>query len=108
MNKTLKILALGLAISLLTACGEPKLDTSSDEAMKASLQEIMAELSQEEQEKFKKTIVGIYMLAAMASLGNDITADEAKSKINERLNGKTAKEVFIMADEIKAKMKNKE
>jgi len=107
MEKILKTLAFGVMITLLTACGDPKLDTSSDEAMKASIQKIMAELSPEEQEGFKKTITGIYMLGAMASLGNDVSADQAKAKINEKLDGKTAKEVFIMADEIRAKMKNK-
>ena len=56
MKNILKTLALGVMITLLTACGEPKLDTSSDEAMKASIQKIMAELSPEEQENFKKTI----------------------------------------------------
>jgi len=107
MKNILKTLALGVMITLLTACGEPKLDTSSDEAMKASIQKIMAELSPEEQENFKKTITGIYMLGAMASLGNDVSADQANAKINAKLDGKTAKEVFIMADEIREKMKNK-
>ncbi len=107
MKNTLKIFVLGAVISLLTACGEPKLDTSSDETMTASIQEIMGELSIEDQEKFEKTIMGIYVLTAMSSFGNDVSPEEAKAKIDEELNGKTAKEIFAIADEIKAEMENK-
>ena len=107
MKKIFKTLALGLMISLLTACGEPKLDTSSEETMKASIKNIMAELSPEEQNKFKKTLTGIYMLGAMAHLGDSASAEEAQAKVNAKLDGKTAKEGFTMAEEIRERMKNK-
>lgn len=59
------------------------LDTSSEEAIKESLQEIMAEMSEEEQERFKKTLAGIYMLGALGSLGGGDAVD-IKDRINAR------------------------
>lgn len=107
MTKTIKFLALGFAISLLAACGEPKLDTSTDETMKSSVQNIMAELSPEDQEKFKKTITGIYMIGALASMGEGKSTEEIKESINSKLDDKTAIEIFEVADEIRQKMNEK-
>lgn len=106
MNNMLKLVLAITTILMLSACGKPTLDTSSDEAMKESVQKIMADLSKDDQEKFKKTLTGIYMLGALASLGSD-NAEDAKAKINAKLNGKTAEEVFQLADELKQKMNNK-
>lgn len=107
MIKTLKVLSLGLVITLLTACGEPTLDTSSDQAMKTSIQEIMAELPSDEQKRFKETIAGIYMLAIMPYFGNDALADQAKARLDEELDGKNAEEIFTIAKKIGENSKNK-
>lgn len=104
MNNILKTIVFGVMITLLTACGKPKLDTSSDEAMKASIQEIMTELSPKDKQNFEKAITGIYVLGAMASLGKNVSVEQAKENINTKLNGKTAEDIFIMANEIREKM----
>ena len=105
--KTIQSLTVGLAISLLAACGDPKLDTSTDETMKSSIQSITAELSPEDQERFKKAITGIYMLGALASMGEDKSTEEIQASINSKLDGKTAAEIFEVADEIRQKMNTK-
>ena len=107
MNNIFKTLALGVVLSLLTGCGEPKLDTSSDEAMTASIEKIVAELPLEEQEKFKQAVVGIYLVNAMSSVASGVSADEANTKMNEKLDGKTAKEVFAIANEISTRVGGK-
>ncbi|MFD2177802.1 DUF6694 family lipoprotein [Veronia pacifica] len=107
MKKILKTLAFGAMVTLLTACGEPTLDTSSDKAMKASIQEIMTQLSQEEKTKFKNSIKQIYVVGTMSSFGTGESPEQARAKVGEKLNGMTAEEIFALADEIKAKMKNR-
>ena len=105
MKKPIQLALVASVVFMLAGCGEPTLDTSSDEAMKESVQEIMADLSEEDQKRFKKTLTGIYMLAALSSMG-DGNSEDAKAKINAKLDGKTAEEVFQFAEEIKKKMKN--
>jgi len=107
MKLTLKAVSLIFAALLLTACGDPKLDGSSDEAMKKSVQKVMAKLPDEKKEEFKKTLTGIYMLGALASMGGDKSKDEVQAAITAKLDGKTADDVFAMAAEIKEKMNNK-
>lgn len=100
MNKLVKVTLTMATIFMLAGCGKPTLDTSSEEALKASVQEIMADLSKEDQQKFQKSLGGIYMLGALASLGNS-DAEDAAAKINAKLDGKTAEEIFEMADELR-------
>lgn len=99
------LLAISVTLTLLlSGCSEPTLDTSSKQALSDSGKEIMATLSEEDQERFKETIAGIYMLGAFASLGNDGNMDEIKARIDEKLHGKTAEEIFQIADEIEQQM----
>ena len=107
MSKLLKYLSITLLVSLLTACGDPKLDTSTDETMKSSVQNMMSELSPEDKNKFKKTITGIYMIGALSSIRSNKSPEEIKASINSKLNGKTVVEIFEMADKIREKIKNK-
>ncbi len=107
MKYTLKVVSLIFAALLLTACGDPKLDGASDETMKKSVQEIMAKLPDDKKEEFKKTLTGIYMLAALASMGGDQSQDEVRATMSAKLDGKTADDIFAMAKEIKEKMEKK-
>ena len=88
---------------MLSGCGEPTFDTSSDETIKESLQEIIADLSKDDQERFKKTLTNIYMFGALADFGDN--AEDTTEKINSILNGKTADEIFQFANELKQKVK---
>jgi adenylate cyclase len=103
----IKYILVVLLISLVTACGTPKLDTSTDETIETSAQNIMSELSIEDQERFKKSLVGIYTIGALSSMGSNKSADEIQSSVNAKLNGKTAEEIFKLAEEISQKMKSK-
>jgi len=103
MNNLFKLVLAIATIIMLSGCWKPTLDTSSDETMKESVQKIMADLSKDDQKRFKETLTGIYMIGALASLGGD--AEDVKEKINAKLNGKTAEEIFQFADELKQEMK---
>jgi hypothetical protein len=64
----------------------------------------LASLSESDKEKFKKTVAGIYRVGALVSFGSDISKEEAMSKIDAKLHGKTAEEIFQLAADIREKM----
>ncbi len=106
MNKLVKLSYI-LAVALsLTACGKPTLDTSSDKAIKESVGIITSELSKDDQARFKKALIEIYMIGTLANLGNNKSKDEVKAEINTRIDGKTAEEIIELADELKQRIKN--
>lgn len=107
MKYTLKVISLIFFTLLLTACGDPKLDGSSDEAMKKSVKVIMEELPDEKKKEFKKTLKGIYMLGALANMREGKSKSEVRAIIAAKLDGKTADDVFSMAKEMKEKIKRK-
>ncbi|MBN2768280.1 MAG: hypothetical protein JXQ68_04200 [Campylobacterales bacterium] len=105
MKTIVKIFSIAILAIILSGCGKSTLDTSSEEAMKKSADKIMTELSAEDQERFQRSIVGIYMYAAITSLGNGENQDEVLNKVNTQMDGKTAEEIFALADELQEKMK---
>ena len=105
MKGLLKGLAIVAMVSALAACGEPTLDTSSDQAMKESVQKIMSELPADQKKQFKTTLTAMYTLAIFGRAAQGGTAAEGKALIDKKLNGKTAKEIFAIADEVRKKMK---
>ena len=107
MKYTLSITLLMLIALLLTACGDPTLDGSSDEAMKKSVQIILEELPDEKKERFKEILSGIYELGTLAYEGSNQSKDEVQAIINSKLEGKTANDIFYMIDEIKEGMNAK-
>jgi len=104
MLNFMKWVFLVAAVTVLTGCGEPTLDTSSEEAMGQSAKEIMAELSEEEQARFKEAIAGIYMMGAFAMMGGDVSEKELEAEINAKLDGKTADDIFEMVDDLQKEM----
>ncbi len=101
-------IALLITISLLlVACGgDPTLDTSSKETMKLSMQEMMVKLSPEDQKKLQESVTGLYMIEAISSMGKK-DGEQIQKEVGAKLNGKTAKEIFAMAEEVRKKMKKK-
>ena len=113
MKYILKFTTVLLIALLFTACGDlkadtfsdgSKLDASSNETMKKSVKAIMSELSPENQENFKKTLTGIYMLAQLAGAGENKSKDEIEAAIRKTLDGKTAAGVFALGRDIRNRM----
>ena len=83
-----------------TGCGEPKLDGSSEEALKKSADTVKASISDNaKKEKFEEA-VGTLMLAKVVWGGGDQAASEKKLK--ETFDGKTADEVIAEAEKVQA------
>ena len=106
--KTLLIAILSL--SILLGCSSPKIDTSSDETMKASIEKVRQSLPKEKKEQFDEALKILAfnqidfknILSAAAGFGT------TEAKIKEVLNGKTGNEVIAEAEKIKKERKEKE
>lgn len=107
MKKTLRYITLSLAISLLAGCGDPTLDTTTEETMTTSINEMTADLPENEREHFATSIVGLYMLAGLSAMQSGQTAEEAIASINDRLHGKTVEEISVIVNEVKQNLRNK-
>ncbi|CAN0464009.1 unnamed protein product, partial [Phaeothamnion confervicola] len=101
----LAIILLVLAITLLSGCGESKIDASSNDRMKVSVQQIQKSLPQADQKKFENAARIVSLNAAnikdakSAAAGN---RDAAMATIRRALDGKTAAQVIEEADRIRA------
>jgi len=90
----------------LSACNEgaPTLDTSSDEAMKASIQRMAEHLPEDKKQALSKAVVALTLGAAVNS-GGILGAAEATKQPNfmstaaAPLKGKSADEIIKIADE---------
>lgn len=112
----LKQLLILVPFSLaLAACSKPKLDTSTDEAMRRSTEEVRSSLPEEERDEFDEGL----MLVMMSSLQLDSLssasledvergAEAAANEARTRLNGMSADEVLREADRIKAERERRE
>lgn len=98
------LVVVGLVSLLLVGVGcssEPKIDGSSNESFKASVQEIYKSLPEEKAQQFKKVITGMGMVAALATKGDE-------SQMRQFFDGMTYDDVMKKAQEFKNKMKGKE
>lgn len=82
------------AALLFAACGnsEPRIDTSSEDAFRESMEKVMKKLSLDEQNKLKQAIQTITVKNS-----NFLNVNTGKQKMMELVNGKTAQEVIELA-----------
>jgi hypothetical protein len=102
------ILGLTFIALTLTACSK-KIDASTDEAMKSSVEEIKNSLSDEKKEKFTSALQ-LVMLSDinLGDLMNGKTSvDEGLSGIKAKIDGKSADEIIRLAEEIRAEQERK-
>lgn len=101
-----------LLISILISfaflgCNTPKIDTSSDEKMKNSIEEISKKLSDDKRKEFKESLEFIYLSQVdfknILALGSSASVDKIKDDTKVLLNNKTADEVILEAKKIKEK-----
>ncbi|WP_150302870.1 hypothetical protein [Pseudomonas saliphila] len=102
MNTLKLALIVGMA-SLLAACGDPSLDTSSPANAEASMNRMMEDLSPEERNKLGRNLASITLHYALnppdgLSLNSMM---EAEARINKELDGKTYKEIDKLASDLR-------
>ena len=93
---------------ILSACGTPTLDGSSEESFKASVQKVTDKMAPEEAELFRKSMLLIAMdgknLFQLAASGPEAMLVSGMAK----MDGKTAAEVNAMADLIRVDIAERE
>jgi sugar phosphate isomerase/epimerase len=95
--KKIVYLFVALALTLtLAACGAPTIDASSEEAMKASVEEMTKDMTEAEKMEFGMAIMAVSMKAGMSNMSNP---EEADAAVKEALDGKTAEEIIAMSKE---------
>lgn len=104
-----------LIVSAASACSSPRIDTSSDDKMKSSIERVRSSLPEERRGKFDEAVATIGMsninlgnAMADAMAGKTPNADRLLGDVKAALNGKTADEIIAAADKIVAERKAKE
>ncbi len=109
--KNIKVLGLAIALALLAGCSDPKIDASSDESMKASMQKVRESLPESKRKEFDEAMK---VLAFSQIDMKDLFAQGAagvgnlEGKVRESLNGKTGGQVIAEAERIQAERKERE
>ncbi|WP_223579720.1 DUF6694 family lipoprotein [Kangiella taiwanensis] len=96
MKKITYLLIACAMTLLLTACGAPTIDASSEQAMQESMEEITKDMTEAEKTEFGMAIMAVSMKVAMSNMGNPEKAEEA---VQDALDGKTAEEIIEMSKE---------
>lgn len=88
MRKLVAVILLG---ALLSACGKPEIDASSEESYKSSLKEMNSELSPEMQESLSKALT---KLAFQKFMGGAQSGTDKVTAFRSSVDGKTAEELI--------------
>ena len=100
-----------IVLTILAGCSDPKIDASSDEAMKASVGKVRESLPQEKRKEFDEAV----QVLALSNLNmKDLLADGAssagtvKGKVRKSLDGKTGQQVIAEAERVRAEREERE
>ena len=102
-----KIIITALAVMMLAGCNDPKIDASTEESMKSSIQEVRNSLDEADKPRFERAVQIVAL--SNVSLGEIMRAKQnnddqfMQNKFKESLGGKSGQEVIALADEIEKK-----
>ena len=107
-----KIWAIGVLVLLLAGCDKPKIDATSDESMKQSIEKVRESLPENKRAEFDNAIkVAIFSNVNFADIlnsGASVDKEELDRKFRETLSGKTGDEVISYAQKINAERELKQ
>lgn len=86
---------------LLAGCADPKIDASSDEAMKKSIASAKKRLNDEEKEAFEQALL-VLAVDDVNLLTLAADPDGIERRLKDKIDGKTVDEVIVLAEEVKA------
>lgn len=101
--KSSKVLILAIAITMLAGCSDPKVDVSSDESMKTSVQKVRNSLPKSKQTEFDNAMkVLAFSQIDMKNIFAPGTAGAGnfEGKVKDSLKGKTGEQIIAEADRI--------
>jgi hypothetical protein len=107
----MRVILPAVLLLLTIACADPKVDTSTDEAMSKSMSTARESLPPERRAEFDAAVqtltVGQIDFAAVFA-GNAPDAEAMARDFKTALNGKTAEEIIAAAEQARAAQKEKE
>jgi len=105
MKKTIVFLII---VAVLTGCGEKKVDSSSDESFKKSIENVKGSLSDDKKKEFEEAVQAI-MFSEMGNIFQAAVNPEGMQRnIIDKLDGKTADEIISEGNRILVERKKKE
>lgn len=109
----MRVISLFAALSmtlLVGGCGEPKVDGSSDQALKDSIKKIAGSLDPAGKSKFEDdvAVVAFSKLDIAAVMNGTSNSEQQLLKARQDLDGKTAKEISNAAEKIRAERQARE
>lgn len=106
----LKYVVVAASVLMLSACGEPKLDGSSEEAMKKSAKAVSESLPAEKRSQFEADLSLIALSKANigAVMSGKTSSSELTASVFRSLDGKTAVQVSSEASAIRVDRERRE
>ncbi len=95
-RRALIAIALGICLS---GCGEKRIDATSMDTMKTSLEAVRDSLPEAKRPAFDAAYQSLVMSGAMASFGG--TKDQVLATAKDAVHGKTAEEIITAAEKAK-------
>ena len=93
---------------LVTGCGDKKVDSSTDEKLKSTMESVKSSLTEDRRKEFEEAV----QVMTFSEIGNIFEAaanpDGMQRKIKDKLNGKTADEIIAEGSQILAERREKE
>ncbi len=109
--KNLKLIFCILVIVVFVGCSEPKIDASTDESLKASVEKVKKSLPESEKKEFDEAMqmiafsqIDIKKLIAQGTPGTG----NLEEKVRHSLDGKTGEQVIAEAERIREERKERE
>ena len=77
-------------IGIFFSCGQPKIDTSNDEKMKASIEKVRKSLPENEREKFDKAVMRLAFkdFSLENLMAGEVGKNITEMKMKDAINGK--------------------
>jgi hypothetical protein len=104
-------IVLAAVAALLAGCSDPKVDTTSDETTKTSIEKIKKSLPESKRAEFEKALqllaLSQFNLKSLMSEGSK-GADSVSAKMKAAIHGKTGTEIIAEAQKIEAERKERE
>ena len=106
---------ISLSILLIFfGCGEPRIDASSEEQLKSSIENVKNSLSEEDQVKFEESLMFLAMQNLdlsdifQSGLDPDDLAENYLNRVKNELDGKSASEVISQADVLRNELEEEQ
>lgn len=106
---------ISLSILLIFfGCGEPRIDASSEEQLKSSIENVKNSLSEEDQVKFEESLMFLAMQNLdlsdifQSGLEPDDLTENYLNRVKNELDGKSAYEVISQADDLRKELEEEQ